>query len=383
MHMSNILAQSSLEGFGNDNARVPCQVLYRPKEEKYSEHIRKFQGCPTVAVTKKGRVFLGWYSGGIREPHIENYNLLTYSDDGINFGSPLIVIPSDEERGVHALDIQLWIAPNGALWVFWVQNNALREGSVNTKDLVRSGGQPLVTFDGWTFPDMRHTEWCIVCEDPDADAPVFSEPRLLDIGFLRCKPLVLSSGRWLFFNYDQLYERYGYSISDDEGRSFVRRYGTEKYLTHFDEAMAYQRRDGSIRMLARAKCGELPESISYDDGQSWQTATLSGIPNPSTRFFISRTPSGRVLLVNNHHNKERTNMTVYLSEDDGVTWKYTKCIDDRSSLSYPDVDFYDGKIYLTYDRERTGAKEILLAVFTEEDIISENAKINISVISKP
>ncbi len=381
--MNDVLSQKSIEGFGQDNARTPCEVIYRPNDPKYAENIRNFQGCPTVAVTKKGRVFLGWYSGGTREPHIENYNLLTYSDDGINFGDPLIVIPSDEGRGVHALDIQLWIAPNGALWVFWVQNNALKEGSVENDALVKSDGQPMVAFNGWIFPDMRHTEWCIVCDDPDADIPVFSEPRLLDIGFLRCKPLVLSSGRWIFFNYDQLCDKYGYSISDDEGKTFIRRYGAKKYPTHFDEAMAYERLDGSLRMLARAKCGELPECISYDEGLSWQEATLSGIPNPSTRFFISRTPSGRVLLVNNHHSTERTNMTLYLSEDDGATWKYTKCIDDRASLSYPDVGFYGDKIYLTYDRERTGAKEILLAVFTEDDIISTDRKIEISIISKP
>ena len=74
--MVNVLAEQSAIGFGNDNARIPCQILYRPEDEKYAEHIRKFQGCPTVAVTKKGRVYAGWYSGGVREPHIENYNII-------------------------------------------------------------------------------------------------------------------------------------------------------------------------------------------------------------------------------------------------------------------------------------------------------------------
>lgn len=382
--MNILLTQKSVEGFGNDNARTACPILYRPTDEKYSEAIRKFQGCPTIAVTPKGRVFLGWYSGGIREPHIENYNILTYSDDGVNFKAPLLVIPSEESRGVHALDIQLWIAPNGALWVCWVQNNAMSGDDAAFEMLRGEAGQPSAFMDGWIFPDMRHTAWCVVCDDPDADDPVFSEPRNYDIGFLRCKPLALSNGRWIFFNYDQLTDRYGYSISDDEGKTFTRKYGAKKFTTHFDECMAYQRRDGSIRMLARAnKIGKIPQSVSLDNGDSWEEAALSEIPNPSTRFFISRTPSGRVLLVNNHHSTERTNMTVYLSEDDGETWRYTKCIDNRPSLSYPDVDFFDGKIYLTYDRERMGAKEILLAVFTEADIIDPDKQIEISIISKP
>ena len=34
-----------------------------------------------------------------------------------------------------------------------------------------------------------------------------------------------------------------------------------------------------------------------------------------------------------------------LSDDDGETWKYSRLLDTRWT-TYPDVDFYDGKIYL-------------------------------------
>ncbi|MBQ9115739.1 MAG: exo-alpha-sialidase, partial [Clostridia bacterium] len=289
---NNALIDGSISGFGRDNAKQPCEVLYKPDDPKYSEDIRQFQGCPTLAVTKGGRLFLGWYSGGTKEPHIENYNLLVYSDDnGESFSRPLLVIPSSAERFVHALDIQLWIAPNGSLWVFWVQNNAFPDTSELAESLKGSSGRPSVSKDGWRFPDMRHTSWCVVCDDPDAEDMIFSEPRMIGIGFLRCKPLVLSSGRWIFFNYDQLNDRYGYSISDDEGKSFTRYYGAEKICTNFDETMAYERKDGSLRMLARANSvGEIAESVSFDKGITWENTKLSGIPNPGTRFFVSRAP---------------------------------------------------------------------------------------------
>ena len=169
----------------------------------------------------------------------------------------------------------------------------------------------------------------------------------------------------------------------DNGKSFERRYGGKKQRTPFDEGTAYQRRDGSIHLLARTKLGYIARSVSADDGESWTDGELTDIESPNTRLFISRTPSGRVLLVNNDDREVRQRMTVYLSEDDGVTFKYKKCIDPRRGLSYPDVDFCDGKIYLTYDRERTGAKEILLAVFTEDDIIDKNSEIEINIVSKP
>ena len=131
-----VLLKQSAEGFGDDRAKAkPCELIYEPSDPKYDESIRSFQGCPTLAVSRGGRIFIGWYSGGTCEPHMDNYNILTFSDDGgKTFGKPYIVIPSDKERCVHALDIQLWTAPNGALWMFWVQNNTIPEGDKKIKN---------------------------------------------------------------------------------------------------------------------------------------------------------------------------------------------------------------------------------------------------------
>lgn len=355
-------------------SKYPCPVLYRPTDPIYAEHIRHYQGCPTLAVTKGGRIYLGWYSGGTREPHMENYNLLICSDDlGKTWSAPLLVIPSVKERCVHALDIQLWTDPDGALHVYWVQND--------THPV--SEGIPGYTVDGYVFNDSEHSEWVIVCADPDAADPVFTEPRRLDQGFLRCKPTVLPDGAWLNFNYDQMTDRYGYSISRDKGETWTRYYGAKKIPTPFDEGMAYVKENGDIRMFARTSVGELAECVSHDNALTWDPAVCSGIDSPNTRFFVARTPSGRILLVNNDHRTDRCRMTLYLSEDDGATWKYKRCIDARGGLSYPDADFYNGEILLTYDRERTGAMEILFVRFTEEDIMDESRPIVPQIVSKP
>jgi predicted neuraminidase len=143
--------------------------------------------------------------------------------------------------------------------------------------------------------------------------------------------------------------------------------------------------DGSIRMLARSSAKKLTESYSFDKGISWTDAKFTNIESPDTRIFVARTPSGRILLVNNDSSKSRCNMCVYLSEDDGANWKYKRHIDERDNLSYPDVDFYNGKIYLTYDRERCGigsAREILFMSFTEDDIMNNNYVFTPSIISK-
>lgn len=360
--------------------KIACPLLYRPTDPAYGEDVRNFQGCPSIAVTRGGRIYLAWYSGGIREPHIENYNLVIYSDDkGATWSDPLLVIPSSRELWIHALDIQLFTDPDGRLHIYWVQNNACPAPEVMPE---AKPGQPLVAVEGVLFDDFTHAMWETVCDDPDADEPHFSPARFLDIGFLRCKPLVTASGRWIACNYDQVDPRYGYSISDDGGKSFSRRYGPEKIATPFDETMCYERRDGSIRMLARSGKGELGECYSYDGGLTFGEASLSGIDGPNTRFFVGRLPSGRLLLVKNDDRTVRRNMTACLSEDDGVTWPYKALIDARPDVSYPDVDLLDGKILLTYDRERTKAKEILFVAFTEEDIINGTIPAP-GVVSKP
>lgn len=358
-----------------DNAKkISCDLLFNPCDEKYSEKIREFQGCPTIAITKGGRIFMGWYSGGICEPHMDNYNLLIYSDDkGGTWSEPIMIIPSNKEKRIHSLDIQLWVSPEGKLFVFWVQNNVVP---------VEEGRMGRYT-DGYLFNDRIHAEWVTVCDDPDAEKLSFSQPRYLDQGFLRCKPLVTQSGRWINFNYSKAGRKYQYSISDDKGNTYRHMEGVEKIPTPFDESMAYQKKDGSIRMFARSYTGQITECTSFDDGETWTEAKMSGIDSPSTRFYVSRTPSGRIILVNNDERLDRNNMTVYLSEDDGVTWKYKRCIDPRTDLSYPDVDFYDGRIYLTYDRERMGAKEILFTSFTEEDVMNEDYEFDIKIVSKP
>ncbi len=362
-------------------SKIACDFINYPTDERFTdEHIRKFQGCPTIAITKGGRIFLAWYSGGTREPHIENFNLLIKSDDlGNTWSEPIAVIPSNRERFVHALDIQLFTAPDGRLFVFWVQNDT-------KPDLRNPDGSkinPGYDVDGIIFDDYVHAMWVSVCEHPDADELVFSKPRYAGKGFLRCKPLVMSTGDWLCFNYDQMSDRYGYSVSSDDGATFVRHYGARKIPSPFDEAMAYEKKNGDIRMFARTmNTGDLAESVSHDHGLTWDDAKNSRITSPSSRFFVARTPSGRVLMVRNDHPTARTNMTLCLSDDDGETWK-TRCIDSRCDLSYPDADFLGNEIFLTYDRERTGAKEILFAKFTEDDILDDRREIRISIVSKP
>ena len=67
----------------------------------------------------------------------------------------------------------------------------------------------------------------------------------------------------------------------------------------------------------------------------------------------------------------RTNLTAMLSEDDGATWPYALLLDERNDAAYPDAkEGEDGYIYVTYDWERVRQREILMAKFTEQDVLN-------------
>ena len=365
------------------NAHFDSVALrFHPTEHRFQSAGRLYQGVPTLATTQKGRLFVGWCSGGNGEPRIENYDLLTYSDDGGKTWCkyPALIIESDKERMIHAFDLQFWVDTQNALHVVWVQEDArLKKPG---EQLKWTPDDPVAQGEGYVFQDFLHCSWEIICHDPDAQELVFTEPKPVFKGFLRCKPLVTKSGKIFCFAYDQLDDRYGFNVSVDGGNKWKRKKGGKKLLTPFDETMGYQLRDGSIRVLSRCEGGALAETWSYDDGENWTDGALSDIVSPSSRFYVSRTPSGRVIVAVNDHPTDRCRMTVKLSDDDGKTWPWSLCVDERDDLSYPDIDFYDGKIYMVYDHGRRKENEILLAVFTEDDIIN-GKKPDVRIVSKP
>lgn len=343
-------------------------IIIEKPEEEFSCRYRFWQGCPTVVRTSGGRIWAGWYSGGTKEPAPRHYNILIKSDDnGFSWSNEQLIIDSDVQNKVRAIDIQLWIDPNNRMWLFWV-----------TRD------------DKFKFSDPRHlSTWAMISDIPDAEELNWSNPRRISQGFLRCKPTVLTDGRYFLCAYDWTDDNYGYSESYDNGETWQRRKGGKKLKTDFDETMVLEKKDGFLWMLARSKEKVLSESFSSNGGKTWSDGEKSRITAPPSRFFIDRLPSGRILLVYNNDPQKRCNMTVSLSEDDGNTWKYSLVIDQGNygEISYPDVAWdSNGTCYIVYDHGRSSFKEILLSCITEKDIIAgklvSNSSFLKNIISK-
>lgn len=337
-------------------------ITAKDQLKKYTAENRIWQGISSIEVTKKGRIFVTFYSGYIKE-HFGNYVLLIKSDDdGKTYSEPIAVAYKDEYHRCY--DPVLWIDPLGRLWFIWA--------------LMPANGV-----------------YASICDDPDADELKWSEPRKIGEDVMMCRPTVLSTGEWLF---PMAVWRRGlvphiwpetripdcetgafvYKTSDN-GETFTKLGGTRIEGRSFDEHMTLELPDGRIRLFARTGYG-IGASDSYDRGKTWGPSFNTGYGGPCSRFHITRLSSGRVLLINHYNYTSRNNLYAMLSEDDGKTWRYKFLLDERNEVSYPDAIERNGYIYITYDRERGGflgsyaaayskAREILVAKIKEEDII--------------
>ncbi|MBQ3529127.1 MAG: exo-alpha-sialidase [Oscillospiraceae bacterium] len=325
-------------------------------------HLSKciWAGIPSIEVTKKGRTFLTFYSGGTKE-EIGNFVILIMSDNGKSFSSPIAICA---ENGYRCYDPCLWIDPLNRLWLIWSRS-----------------------------PD--NAVFGAICENPDGNEIEFGEEFFIGNNVMLNKPIVLSTGEWLFpiavwknnlgpaasqSDIDEPKGAFAY-ITCDHGKTFKKLGGAIVKNRSFDEHMFIELSDGRLRCFVRTNNG-IGMSDSYDGGVTWSEGVDSGYGGPCSRFHIRRLASGRILLINHYDYTGRNNLTAMLSEDEGETFPYRLLLDERKNVSYPDAAIDgNGMINITYDRERgafcqsveevlSNAREILTARISEEDIIN-------------
>jgi predicted neuraminidase len=325
--------------------------------ERYRASKRKFQGIPSIERTIDGNLWAAFYSGGWEEG-ADNYVVLTRSkDNGRTWDMKLVIDPPGQ---VRAFDPCLWKDPLDRLWLFWSQSYG--------------------KYDG------RCGVWASALKQEDmAEGRMWSTPRRIANGIMMNKPTVLTTGEWLLpaalWSFDEgldvpkgghiWEERYSnVYASSDQGETFHLRGQADVPRRSCDEHMIVERKNGELWMLVRTAYG-IGESISTDRGMTWSPGKPTRLGGPNSRFFIRRLRSGKLLLVNHYGFDGRSHLTAQLSEDDGHSWNEGLLLDERADISYPDgVEAEDGTIYVIYDRDRLGQMELLMAVFTEEDVLA-------------
>ena len=350
------------ESFAQDTESFldPPQIIKTPaKSQQHSAESRKFTGIPSLAITQNGRMWATWYAGVTPEEDSNNYVVVVTSGDEGQTWEEVLAIDPDGPGPARSYDPEIWIDPDGQLWVFWAQASP----SAGTWSLVTEG-----TLAG---------VWTITTKNPDNRKPVWSVPRRLTDGVMMCKPFVSSRGDWILpVSMWKLADGSARMVvSTDQGETWHLRGAATVPIDvrSFDEHIIVERKDKSLWMLVRTKYG-IGESISTDNGRSWSPLIPSKIEHPTARFFIRRLNSGNLLLVKHGPidlRTDRSHLMAFISKDEGRSWSGGLLLDERSGISYPDgQQLEDGTIYIIYDYNRTSEQHILMASFTENDVLS-------------
>jgi predicted neuraminidase len=327
-------------------AAVPPTANYEPGPE-YADSVRMFQGIPSLERSPGGRLWATWYGGGITEDKYNYIMVVTSGDDGKTWSDLKFVLDPDRDGPVRAFDPCPWLDPNGKLWLIWAQRSK-------------------------TTPYLM----AMTTENPDDEDATWSEPFLIHDGIMMCKPTAIDDGTWLLPTAIWFQEGSCRVLaSTDQGKTWSLR-GTATVQDpkdrNCDEPMIVQRKDGSLWQWVRTKYG-IGTCESTDNGRTWSDVVPSDVPHTVARFFIRRLASGNLLLVKHGPMDKRTgrsHLTAFVSKDDGKTWQGGLLLDQRTGVSYPDgFQGDDGRIYIIYDFHRRDEKTILLAVFTEDDVL--------------
>ena len=174
------------------------------------------------------------------------------------------------------------------------------------------------------------------------------------IGWMtRIKPLKLANGRILLPLYSDGFNMSMVAISDDDGATWqaslpiVGRGNVQPALV--------QKKNGNIVAYMRDN-GDAPSKVqtseSTDNGYSWSAAQKTNIPNEASVELIVL-KDGRWAFVGDDEDDGRYRLSLYLSDDEGQTWKWKRTLenDEQKSgrFSYPClIQTNDGLLHITY-----------------------------------
>lgn len=249
---------------------------------------------------------------------------------------------------------------SGRLWLFWptiIANSwescLTRYKIANPEDLKSSGApkwssEGLVLLKPQDFADEAEATFSKLLQERvpqplpaslqtefDTAKKLLREKLYQRLGWQpRCKPTVLPSGRILLPLYTDTFSISIMAISDDGGASW---YASKPiYGLGNIQPSVLRRDDGTLIAYMRdnGPANRVQVSESKDDGITWSVSESNEILNPGSGLDAVRLRNGHWVLLLNDTLEGRNRLTLYLSEDEGQTWKWRRSVEDHAQGSY-------------------------------------------------
>ena len=335
-----------------------------------AKELRRHQGIPGVEIMPDGELFVCFYANTEPGEGPGNYAVIARSSDGgLSWREVNVVVPPPGAERVF--DPVLWRSPDGVLHLFYAQGAS----------------------DGLHKPfDGRAGVWTAELLEYDAEKTVWSATRRIADGVMMNKPEALASGSWVLpvalwsiypeKEFADLKGKYrpNLLVTRDKGKTFHFILGPDVPERTYDEHVMIERGDKSWLVVVRTKRGARAVTTT-DHGDSYSPVFTPFAGGADSRFALRRLKSGRLCLITHavpeacpgeNWKPSRASLSVWLSEDDGATWRGRLMLEERPGVSYPDfTEDAAGNICAVYDRNRVkGHGQVWFARFTEADVLA-------------
>jgi predicted neuraminidase len=224
---------------------------------------------------------------------------------------------------------------------------------------------------------------------------VFAFYRMGDLG--RAKPVILNDKEFLLPLYKEFSGYYSYVCKFIDGEMVYNSALIRTNPGNLQPAIVPMM-DGEFFMLMRPEKGLRPQrvvepeggyfwqSFSKDKGETWsKPEQRKDLFNPGSGFDLLQLASGKIVLIFNNDLKNRNNLTIALSQDNGKSFPMKKVLEEEKDVdfAYPSaIQDSKGRIHIVYSVNK---KEIRHIIMDEEEILEsqkEKGKIYSDVTSE-
>lgn len=310
----------------------------------------------TVVALKNGDMMAAWFSGSREGADDVAIWGARRTEDG--WSAPVQMV---REPGASSYNPVLFYTQDGRLWFYY---------KFGSHPVSWTAGRRWSTDEGKTWSPIEHLP-----------AGVY--------GPARTKPLVLSDGTVISGTSVESYRSWACWIewSSDQGATWAKAgpivlaKNLERLAVKGQSPPAvpgsseWSRTDGIIqpsvvwlqgdhlRLYARstALTGKICIADSKDRGLTWSRARPIDLPNPNSGIDALRLQDGRVLVIYNHSDNDRTPLNMAISRD-GIHFQMFRVLEnDPGEYSYPAlIQGERGDLHITYTWNRRRIKYVRL-----------------------